>query len=85
MQEKDGPERCPEIKGFSIDDLKEECIRAGIPYQSAASMVTAAQLDITMADINTPPPLPSGAPIREQRPPGPPTALNPAYLSADDA
>eukprot|EP00975_Prorocentrum_lima_P028107 5905927-Prorocentrum_lima.AAC.1 len=45
MREEDGPERCPEIKGFSIYDLKEECIRAGIPYQPAATMVTAAQLD----------------------------------------
>eukprot|EP00975_Prorocentrum_lima_P010258 2183822-Prorocentrum_lima.AAC.1 len=44
MQKKDTHERCPEIKGWNIQDLKAECIKAGIPYQSAATIVPASQI-----------------------------------------
>eukprot|EP00975_Prorocentrum_lima_P065235 12902260-Prorocentrum_lima.AAC.1 len=59
MQKKDEHERCPEIKGCNIQDLKAECIKAGIPYQSAASAATvvpASQIQSVTIDSFVPPP-----------------------------
>eukprot|EP00975_Prorocentrum_lima_P055649 11666671-Prorocentrum_lima.AAC.1 len=52
-QNKGKHERCPEIKVFSVEQLKDACIQAGTPYQSSAVVVTTAQIQSRAAASTT--------------------------------